>query len=84
VLGTGQRYRSWDTTRDKPLRQKAKCIQARFHPDYPEFSLDVDLDLPGRGVTALFGHSGSGKTTLLRLIAGLIVSRSCARSRRPR
>jgi molybdate transport system ATP-binding protein len=31
----------------------------------------VDLDLPGRGVTALFGHSGSGKTTLLRLIAGL-------------
>ncbi|MBK1725237.1 molybdenum ABC transporter ATP-binding protein [Thiocystis violacea] len=46
-------------------------IQARFHLDYPEFSLDVDLDLPGRGVTALFGHSGSGKTTLLRLIAGL-------------
>ena len=27
--------------------------------------------LPGRGVTALFGHSGSGKTTLLRCIAGL-------------
>lgn len=46
-------------------------IQARFHLDYPDFSLDVDLDLPGRGVTALFGHSGSGKTTLLRLIAGL-------------
>ncbi|MBK1700846.1 molybdenum ABC transporter ATP-binding protein [Thiococcus pfennigii] len=47
-------------------------IQARFHLDYAEFSLDVDLQLPGRGVTALFGHSGSGKTTLLRLIAGLI------------
>jgi molybdate transport system ATP-binding protein len=31
----------------------------------------VDLDLPERGVTALFGHSGSGKTTLLRCIAGL-------------
>ncbi|MEY4642256.1 MAG: hypothetical protein RLZZ227_2250, partial [Pseudomonadota bacterium] len=29
------------------------------------------LDLPGRGVTALFGPSGSGKTTLLRCIAGL-------------
>lgn len=46
-------------------------IQARFKLAYPEFTLDVDLDLPGRGVTALFGHSGSGKTTLLRLIAGL-------------
>jgi molybdate transport system ATP-binding protein len=33
--------------------------------------LDADLVLPGRGVTALFGHSGSGKTTCLRLIAGL-------------
>lgn len=31
----------------------------------------MELDLPGRGVTALFGHSGSGKTTLLRCIAGL-------------
>jgi molybdate transport system ATP-binding protein len=46
-------------------------IHARFRLDYPGFSLDVDLDLPGRGVTALFGHSGSGKTTLLRAIAGL-------------
>jgi molybdate transport system ATP-binding protein len=46
-------------------------IQARFRLAYPEFVLDVNLDLPGRGVTALFGHSGSGKTTLLRLIAGL-------------
>ncbi len=46
-------------------------IQARFALDYGDFSLKVDLDLPGRGVTALFGHSGSGKTTLLRLIAGL-------------
>ncbi|BBP02590.1 molybdenum import ATP-binding protein ModC [Sulfuriferula plumbiphila] len=46
-------------------------IGARFKLDYSGFSLDVDLDLPGRGVTALFGHSGSGKTTLLRCIAGL-------------
>lgn len=46
-------------------------IQARFALSFPGFSLDVDLDLPGRGVTALFGHSGSGKTTLLRCIAGL-------------
>ena len=47
------------------------AIEARFRLDWPGFSLDVDLTLPGRGVTALFGHSGSGKTTLLRCIAGL-------------
>jgi molybdate transport system ATP-binding protein len=46
-------------------------IQARFKLGWPGFTLDVDLDLPARGVTALFGHSGSGKTTLLRCIAGL-------------
>lgn len=46
-------------------------VRARFRLDYPGFALDVDLDLPGKGVTALFGHSGSGKTTLLRAIAGL-------------
>lgn len=46
-------------------------IRARFQLDRSEFRLDVDLDLPGRGVTALFGPSGSGKTTLLRCIAGL-------------
>jgi len=36
-----------------------------------KFVLDADLDLPGHGVSALFGHSGSGKTTLLRILAGL-------------
>lgn len=46
-------------------------IDARFKLDWPGFSLDVDLTLPGRGVSALFGHSGSGKTTLLRCLAGL-------------
>jgi molybdate transport system ATP-binding protein len=37
----------------------------------PAFTLDVDLALPMRGITALFGASGSGKTTLLRSVAGL-------------
>ncbi|MCG8312138.1 MAG: molybdenum ABC transporter ATP-binding protein [Pseudomonadales bacterium] len=36
------------------------------------FELDVCFDIPGRGVTAVFGASGSGKTTLLRCIAGLL------------
>ncbi len=47
-----------------------KQIRARFRVPYPDFSLDVDLHLPGRGVTALFGYSGSGKTTCLRCVAG--------------
>ena len=46
-------------------------IRAQFRLAYAGFTLDADLDLPGRGVTALFGPSGSGKTTLLRCIAGL-------------
>lgn len=46
-------------------------IQVQFKQAYPGFSLDVDLALPGRGVTALFGPSGCGKTTLLRCMAGL-------------
>ena len=53
------------------MNATTKGINARFHLDWPGFTLDVDLTLPGRGVTALFGHSGSGKTTLLRCIAGL-------------
>ncbi|MCA1780036.1 MAG: molybdenum ABC transporter ATP-binding protein [Xanthomonadaceae bacterium] len=46
-------------------------IEARFRIDQGDFSLDVDLEIPGRGVTAIFGPSGCGKTTLLRAIAGL-------------
>ena len=46
-------------------------IYARFDISYPGFALDVDMQLPARGITALFGPSGSGKTTLLRCIAGL-------------
>jgi molybdate transport system ATP-binding protein len=46
-------------------------INARFNVAYADFVLNVDLQLPGRGVTAIFGPSGSGKTTLLRCMAGL-------------
>ncbi|WP_367375531.1 molybdenum ABC transporter ATP-binding protein [Pseudomonas lini] len=46
-------------------------IHTRLKLNYSGFSLDVNLQLPGRGVTALYGHSGSGKTTCLRCIAGL-------------
>jgi molybdate transport system ATP-binding protein len=46
-------------------------IQAQFQLTQGGFTLDVDLQLPGKGVTALFGPSGCGKTTLLRCLAGL-------------
>ncbi|WP_244817796.1 molybdenum ABC transporter ATP-binding protein [Caballeronia sp. Lep1P3] len=51
------------TTRD--------AIEARFVVEQGGFTLDLDLTLPARGVTAIFGQSGSGKTTLLRCLAGL-------------
>lgn len=60
------------TTRNaNPTMTTLDAIKACLKLDYSGFSLDVDLNLPGKGVTALFGHSGSGKTTLLRCIAGL-------------
>jgi molybdate transport system ATP-binding protein len=46
-------------------------IDVQLKLTYSGFALDLDLQLPGRGVTALYGHSGSGKTTCLRCIAGL-------------
>ena len=52
-------------------------IQARFKLGYfhssatSSFELDIDINIPGQGVTAIFGESGSGKTSLLRCIAGL-------------
>ena len=46
-------------------------IEASLRLVRPDFALDVELRLPGRGVSALFGPSGCGKTTLLRAVAGL-------------
>ncbi len=51
-------------------------IRARFLVEHAGFTLDVDLVLPDRGVTAIFGQSGSGKTTLLRCLAGLVTPAS--------
>jgi molybdate transport system ATP-binding protein len=46
-------------------------IHACFRVARADFALDVDLNLPGQGVSAIFGPSGAGKTTILRCIAGL-------------
>ena len=41
-------------------------ILARFKIRRDAFRLDVDLELPGSGVTSFFGPSGCGKTSLIR------------------
>jgi molybdate transport system ATP-binding protein len=46
-------------------------MQANLRLPRDGFTLDVHLDLPAQGVSALFGPSGCGKTTVLRAIAGL-------------
>jgi len=47
-------------------------INARFRIRRgKDFTLDVRLTAPDRGVTAIVGPSGCGKTTLLRALAGL-------------
>lgn len=46
-------------------------LQVRCRLAHPGFELDVDLNLPARGVIGIFGRSGSGKTSLLRVVAGL-------------
>jgi molybdate transport system ATP-binding protein len=52
---------------------KIQCRLDRSHPadSGSGFRLEVNLDLPATGITAVFGPSGSGKTTLLRCVAGL-------------
>ncbi len=36
-----------------------------------DFTLNLDVQIPSKGITAIFGRSGSGKTTLIQGIAGL-------------
>ena len=47
------------------------ALQIRLRLPRADFSIDVDLRLPGQGISVLFGASGSGKTSLLRCVAGL-------------
>lgn len=50
----------------------ARFLQRYAGSDEEAFTLDVDLNIAGQGVTAIFGTSGSGKTTFLRCVAGLL------------
>ena len=48
-----------------------KDFFVRLALDRGVFQLNLDMALPGSGITVLFGPSGSGKTTVLRCVAGL-------------
>lgn len=45
-------------------------LDARLSWQRGDLALDIDIALPARGITALFGPSGAGKTSCLRAIAG--------------
>ncbi len=46
-------------------------LHARLHWRRGAAALDLDMTLPARGISVLFGASGAGKTSALRVIAGL-------------
>jgi molybdate transport system ATP-binding protein len=76
LLKCPTQFPSWknlfmDTVLEKNVHTNTDGIYGHFTHVLGDFSLHAQLNAPGRGVTALFGHSGSGKTTLLRCIAGL-------------
>ncbi len=54
-----------------PPAQTDSPVKVAFGLQRGSFAMQLDLHLPGRGVSALFGHSGAGKTTILRALAGL-------------
>jgi ABC-type multidrug transport system fused ATPase/permease subunit len=43
-------------------------VTARYNPDATPAVLDIDLDIPRRGHTAIVGPSGAGKTTIFSLM----------------
>lgn len=58
------------------LADRAGVIFARFEFNQTKakkksFKLDINIEIPGKGITTIYGHSGSGKTTFLRCVAGL-------------
>jgi len=46
-------------------------LRKEYRPGVPVLK-DIDLEIPGRGVTAVIGPSGTGKSTLIRCINRLI------------
>ncbi len=57
----------------RPLACEKDRIVVRLRARRGSFAFDVDVNVPGRGVTAFMGPSGAGKSTCFRLLAGLDV-----------
>jgi molybdate transport system ATP-binding protein len=47
-------------------------IELRFAARLGALDLDVDVTLPSRGVSAIFGRSGAGKSSLINAVAGIV------------
>ena len=46
-------------------------IHVSYKQHFSDQSFDIDVTIPGNGITSVFGKSGAGKTSLINIIAGL-------------
>ncbi|MZI94557.1 molybdenum ABC transporter ATP-binding protein ModC [Vibrio sp. CAIM 722] len=47
-------------------------LNIQFHKQLGDTVFDIDIQLPNRGISAIFGRSGAGKTSLINVISGLV------------
>lgn len=67
----GQRANRAEDQGGTPNEGLRAAIRVELRRRFDDFTLDVQFEAPGRGVTALYGPSGAGKTSVLRALAGL-------------
>jgi molybdate transport system ATP-binding protein len=48
------------------------ALKIRIIKRQGDFEVDVQIEIPSTGVTALFGRSGSGKTSIINMVSGLV------------
>ena len=60
-----------NTTLNKWPFDECPQLDINIRVSYQQFDLAIQLPIPLKGITGIFGHSASGKSTLLRAIAGL-------------
>ena len=46
-------------------------LSLNFMQQQGDHQLEIDLQIPAKGITAIFGVSGAGKTSLINAISGL-------------